>query len=137
VNKATEANLLTVLAQRLAEIGAAESAPVLLYAEAGPAWVGGSIYLSHPDRIEWIDARDADPLNIVLRLWEAAPSDKKWRGVTVFVEGDRFRTEFDYGENWNPDEDEGDRRGPIVRAYFGDKPIHYPPLEGSRPWPRH
>jgi hypothetical protein len=135
VNRRTEAILINQLAQRLAEIGFHENGPVLLYAEAGPAWVGGSIFVSYADRIEWMSIREDDPLDIAIQLWEAAPNDKKWRGVTMVIDGDSFRTEFDYGENWSPDEDEGDRREPIVRAYFGDKPIYYPPLEGAEPWP--
>lgn len=135
MNRRTEGDLVKELAHRLAEISFAENAPVLLYAETGPAWVGGSIFVSYPDRIAWLDVSEDDPLDMVLHLWEVVPSDKKWRGITVLVEGNRFRTEFDYGENWSSDEHEGDRREPIVRAYFGDKPIYYPPLEGAEPWP--
>lgn len=136
MNRRMEADLVKELARCLTEISFAENAPVLLYAEAGQAWVGGSIFVSYPDRIAWLDVHEDDPLDIVLRLWEVMPSDKKWRGMTMFLDGDNFRTELDYGEGWSPDEDEGDRREPIVRAYFGDKPIYYPPLEGAEPWPR-
>ncbi|GAO40794.1 hypothetical protein SCH01S_51_01270 [Sphingomonas changbaiensis NBRC 104936] len=136
MDKRVEADLVNELAERVAKLSFAENAPVLLYAEAGRAWVGGSIFASYPDRIVWLDVREDDPLDVVMHLWEIAPPDKKWRGITLLVNGNEFRTEFDYGEGWSPDEDEGDRREPIVRAYFGDKPICYPPLEGAETWPR-
>lgn len=136
MDRTDEARLIRDLARSLSVIGEGENSPILFYAEAGPAWSGGSIFVSRPDQIVWISpSGEEDPLDIVMRLWDAAPTDKKWRGITVVIDGDSFRTEFDYGESWLSDEDEGDRREPIVRAYFGDKPIYYPPLEGAEPWP--
>lgn len=136
MSRTGEAKQIEQLAERLAEISVSENSPVLFYAEAGPAWAGGSIFVSKPTRIEYVDVEGGDPLDIVISLWEAAPPNQKWRGLTMFVSGDKFRTEFDYGESWKADEDEGDRREPIVRAYFGDKPIYYPPLEEAKPWPQ-
>ena len=130
-----EARLVRNLAEKLAEIGARENSKVLLYAEAGPGWAGGSIFFARPDAIVWNSPGEAGLSRTLRNLWSAAPAGQKWRGVTMIVEGDSFRTEFDYGESWKADEDEGDRREPIVRAYFGDKPIYYPPLEGAEPWP--
>jgi hypothetical protein len=135
MTRADEAKLIESLAQVLAEIGDRKNSKVLLYAEAGPGWAGGSIFFARPDTIVWNSPGDVAISAIVRRLWASAPVGKKWRGMTMLVEGKRFRTEFDYGEGWSPDEDEGDRREPIVRAHFGDKPIYYPPLEGAEPWP--
>ena len=126
--------LIGELAEKLAIVGRRAGSPVLFYAEGGDNWAGGSIFVDGPKAIEWVSPRDGE-LKLVMRLWEDAPAEKKWRGIVVFVDGDEFRAEFDYGEGWSPDEDEGDRREPIVRAHFGEKPIYYPPLEGAEPWP--
>jgi hypothetical protein len=134
VTKEMEASLIRDLAEQLAMIGEREGGPVLLYAEAGAGWVGGSIFVSQENSIVWISEQEDDPLGAVLRFWEAMPSGQKWRGMSLVVNGKQFSAEFDYGEGWNEDEDEGDRREPIVRRHFGGKPIEYPPLEGAQPW---
>lgn len=126
---ADEARLLETIAIKLAEVGEDETSDVLFYAEAGAAWAGGSIFVSDGERIHWVDAGEENPLDLVMQLWTNAPQDKKWRGMTMIVSGDKFRVEFDYGENWSPDEDESDRREPIILRFFGNKPICYPLLD--------
>ena len=135
MSKAEEARLIKEIATALADLGDRERSDVLLYAEGGRAWMGGSIFTTREDTIVWHSSGETDVSDLVMDLWAAAPPGNKWRGMTMFVSGDDFRTEFDDGESWKADEEEGDRREPIVRAYFGDKPIYYPPLEGAEPWP--
>jgi hypothetical protein len=125
--------LIEKLAAKLAARGQRTGSAAILHAEGGDNWAGGSIFVDGPRAIEWISP-DNGELQLIMRLWDRTPANKKWRGITMLVIGDEFRIEFDYGEGWSEDEDEGDRRLPIVRAHFGDKPIYYPPLEdaGSR-----
>lgn len=125
--------LIEELVRHLRPIGRRLGSAVIFCAETGDNWAGGSIFVDGSKVIEWISPANGE-LQLVMDLWEESPSDKKWRGITIFVDGDEFRTEFDYGEGWSEEEDEGDRRIPIVRAHFGDKPIYYPPLEGAEPW---
>jgi hypothetical protein len=136
VSKAEEARLIELIAIELAEIGRRENSDVLFYAEAGAGWMAGSVFFSRSDTIVWNSPNDADLGLLVRKLWFAAPEGPgRWKGMTMTVSGDKFRVSFDYGEDWNNGDDEGDRREPIVRAHFGDKPIYYPPLEGAEPWP--
>lgn len=121
------------LAKALSGLRKQETDPILFYAEAGDNWAAGSIFIPAAARIDF-ELPSNEIFILVENLWFEAPADKKWRGITMFIDGDEFRTEFDYGEGWSDDEDEGDRRIPIVRANFGDKPIYYPPLEGAEPW---
>ncbi|NNM77230.1 hypothetical protein HJG53_09975 [Sphingomonas sp. ID1715] len=125
---------IEALAEKLADIGERERSDVLLYAEAGDNWAGGSVFVQTEEAIVFEDSDDPDVLTDVMELWNATPADKKWRGMILFVSDGRFKAEFDYGEGWNEAEDEGERREPIVRRFFGDKPIHYPPLRGAEPW---
>ncbi|MBS0505451.1 MAG: hypothetical protein JSS55_16970 [Proteobacteria bacterium] len=127
------ARILENLANELAKIRPMGNAQILFYAEAGDNWSGGSIFYERGGQVQF-EGPSNDIFILVEDLWFEAPSDKKWRGITIFVDGDEFRTEFDYGEGWSEEEDEGDRRIPIVRAHFGDKPIYYPPIEGLEPW---
>lgn len=126
-------DLIQELVGRFRPISRRMGKPVLFYAEGDDNWAGGSIFVDGPKMIEWISPANGE-LPLVMRLWDEAPVDKKWRGITMFIDGDEFRTEFDYGEGWSEEEDEGDRWLPVVRAHFGDKPIYYPPLEGAEPW---
>lgn len=132
---AEAAQLTEALATKLAILSDRENGKVVLYAEAGPAWMGGAIFVGRADAVDWHSPADTGVSDLVMELWAVAAPDKKWRGMTMIVSGDKFRVEFDYGENWSPDEDESDRRESIVRAHFGDKPIDYPPLEGAEHWP--
>jgi len=135
LSKQEISNLLEELARELADIREGEKSGVLLYAEAGPGWAGLSIYTSSDNSIVWHSPPN-EVSDLIMMLWNVMQSHEKWRGMTMFVAHNRFRTEFDYGEGWNEEEDEGDRREPIVREFFGNKPIYYPPLEGAEPWPQ-
>jgi hypothetical protein len=130
-----EARLVESIAMQLAEIGDREDSDILLYAEAGRGWMGGSIFFARSEVVVWHSPGGTEIPTLVKKLWTLAPQDKKWRGMTMTLSGDKFRIEFDYGETWLKDETANDRREPIVRAYFGDKAIHYPPLKGAEPWP--
>jgi hypothetical protein len=127
--------VVETLAEELATIGSRENSRVLLYAEAGPGWMGGFIFFERADTVVYESPATTDIPDLVMELWSAAPDDRKWRGLSIFLDGERFRAELDYGEGWSKDEDDGDRRAPIVRAYFGEKPIRYPPLDGAQVWP--
>jgi hypothetical protein len=121
-----EKRLIGAIADSLAYLGVRLGGNALLYAEAGQAWAGGSVFIEHPDMVEWVRTGDHDVLDSVIRLWEHAPDAKKWRALTMLVGQEEFRTEFDFEEAWNEEEDEGDRRVPVVLQFFGDKPIVYP-----------
>jgi hypothetical protein len=126
-----EARLIGAIADAIAYAGVRRDGDALLYAEAGRNWVGGSLFIDHPAVIEWVSPSDYHIGRLLMRLWDSAPDTKKWRGLTMAVGENLFRTEFDYGEGWLEDQGEGDRREAIVRRFFGDKPIIYPPLDGD------
>jgi hypothetical protein len=126
-----DARLIGSIADAIAYLGVRRSGDSLLYAEAGENWVGGSLFINHAVVIEWLSLSDYHIDDLVLRLWMSAPDTKKWRALIMVVGENLFRTEFDYGEGWSEDHNEGDRREAIVRRFFGSKPIAYPRLDGD------
>lgn len=132
MNRKELGDTLRDIAALVSDIANEHGTRALLYMEAGLGWVGGSLFVERKEYVDWVSPRQiSEP---VRRLWGALPADEKWRGMILFVSDGQFKAEFDYGEGWNEEENEGDRREPIVRRFFGDKPIHYPPLEGAEPW---
>ncbi len=126
-----DARLIGSIADAVAYAGVRRGGDALLYAEAGPGWVGGSLFIDHPSEIEWVNPEHYHIGDLVLRLWTSPPDAKRWRALTMIVGEKVFRTEFDYGEGWSDEQDESDRREPIVRRFFGDKPIVYSALDGD------
>lgn len=93
--------------------------------------VGPSIFKDLGDRILYREP-DLNRLgDALLDLWHAEEADKRWAEIEYLVRDGRFLTKFVYADEIAPTdiEDELDRRDRIVREYFGEKPIIYPPLE--------
>ena len=124
-----DARMIGAIADAVAYVGNQRGGDALLYAEAGPGWVRGSLFIDYPELIEWVNPAAHHISELVLRLWTAAPDAKKWRALTMIVGEQIYQTESDYGEGWTDEEDESDRREPIVLRFFGDKPVFYPTLD--------
>lgn len=60
-------------------------------------------------------------------LWEMEEPGKRWSEMEYLVKNGRFETVFVYPDEIDPNEEPLDRRARIVRRYFGEKPIVYPP----------
>ena len=124
-----DARMIGAIADAVAYVGNKRGGDALLYAEAGPGWVRGSLFIDYPEFIEWVNPAAHHISELVLRLWTAAADAKKWRALTMIVGQEIYRTELDYGEDWSDEQDEGDRREPIVSRFFGNKPVDYPMLD--------
>lgn len=98
----------------------------LLYAEVDYNVVGASIFVNRGDHLECLFPDD-DLDHTLLDLWDERTSDPAWVALEYLVQGSRFKMTYTYADN--PDWDgELDRRERVVKRYFGDKPIVYPPL---------
>ena len=99
----------------------------LLYAEVDSNWASPSIFKDLGNQI--LFRRSYSKLTYpLLDLWELSDPDKRWSAVEYVVRNGRFDASFTYPEDLDPEEDRGDRRDRVVRKYFGDKPIRYPPF---------
>lgn len=101
----------------------------LLYARLDHAYVAPAIFKHLGNQIlyRW---PDLDVLgDALLELWEAQDSEPRWTEMEYFISGEKFSATYTYPDEIDPDDDDTfDRRDRIVRKYFGDKPIVYPPF---------
>lgn len=117
----------------LLDVATSSDRPILLYAEAEEAWTEAAIFCDEGDKIVYVEG-DKELFELILDLWDAAPENQKWSGLEYLLTGDRFQVRYDYGDDWQEGQFAGDRREAVLRRYFGDKPIEYPPLEGAQTW---
>ncbi|QKR98686.1 hypothetical protein F9288_02775 [Sphingomonas sp. CL5.1] len=101
----------------------------LLYARLDHAYVSPAIFKHLGNQIlyRW---PDLDALgDALLELWEAQDSEPRWAEIEYLVENGRFTATYIYPDEIDPEDDDTfNRRDRIVRKYFGDKPIVYPPF---------
>lgn len=105
----------------------------LLHAEVTANMVGPSIFKDLGDHILYRET-ELDPLSdALLELWFAAPPKKRWAEIEYVIRNDKFEVKFIYPDEIAPRdiEDPLDRRDRIVREYFGNKPIVYPPFDSD------
>lgn len=99
-----------------------------LYAEAGPSVVGTSIFKDLGDHLLFrISTGSTDDL--ILNLWEAAPTDKRWAAMQYRIEGGKFTVAFTYPEEFDPEESVRERRARILQQRYGNKRVVYPSLD--------
>ncbi len=101
--------------------------PTLLYAELDFNMVGQSIFIDLGNHIlyRW---GGHELTYILLDLWGLADPEKRWAEIEYVIRDGRFEVSFIYPEDIDAGIDSFDRRDRIVEKYFGEKPIHYPPL---------
>ena len=102
----------------------------LLYAEVAPSMVNPSIFKDLGDHVlyTWPSDKLTYPL---LDLRQAEAPDKRWTTLEYLIRDGKFDAIFTYPEEIDPEEDPMDRRDRILKKYYGDKPVHYPPLSGD------
>src|SRR6187551_135923 len=119
--------LLNEIGQLLAEDTAYPLDGTLLYAELDKAFVAPSIFKDRGDHVLY-RSPDLDRLgDVLLDLWEAQDSERRWAEIEYLVRGDKFKAIFAYPDEIDPDEEPRDRRRRIVEKHFGKKRIDYPP----------
>jgi len=120
-------NMLNAIGQILAQDQEFPLNNTLLYAEVDFNWVSPSIFKDLGDHILYRSSYNnlTYPL---LDLWALSDLDKRWSAIEYVIRNGRFDASFTYPEDLDPEEDRGDRRDRVVRKYFGDKPIRYPPF---------
>jgi hypothetical protein len=119
--------LLNEIGQILAEDDDHPLEGTLLYAEVASAWVSASIYKDLGNQIlfRWPRGRLTYAL---LDLWEEEVPEMRWASIEYIIRNGKFDVTFAYPEDIDPDEDPMDRRDRILKKYYGDKPVHYPPF---------
>src|SRR5689334_20502470 len=96
MTKDKTAQLLNEIGQLLAEDRAYPLDDTLLYAEVGSGYVAPSIFKDRGDHILYRNP-DLDRLGgVLLDLWEAQNSDKRWRELEYVIRDGNFHASFNY-----------------------------------------
>lgn len=125
--------ILNAIGVALLDVAASSDRPIILYAEAEEGWTEAAIFCDEEDKIVFV-VGDKELFELILDLWDAAPKNQKWSGLEYLLTGGHFQVRYDYGDDWQKDQFAGDRREVVLRRYFGNKPIEYPPLQGAQAW---
>jgi hypothetical protein len=120
--------LLAEIGQLLAEDTAYPLDGTLLYARVRPTMVAPAIFKNQGNSIvyRW---PDLDRLGgVLLELLDAEEPKSRWAEIEYLLQDGKFEVAYTYEEEIDPEEDSFERRDRVVKRYFGDKPIVYPPF---------
>ncbi|WP_010184574.1 hypothetical protein [Sphingomonas sp. PAMC 26605] len=119
--------LLGEIGQLLAEDTVYPLDGTLLYAEVDSNYVAPAIFKNRGNSIVY-RRPDLDRLgDALLDLWDAEDPENRWEEIEYLITGDTFEVTYTYADDIDREEDPFERRDRIVKRYFGDKPIVYPP----------
>ena len=119
--------LLGEIGQLLAEDTAYPLDGTLLYAQVDSNYVAPSIFKNRGNSIVYRDPDLGRLGDALLDLWDAEEPENRWAEIEYLVTGHTFEVAYTYANEIDEDEDTFERRDRIVKRYFGDKPIVYPP----------
>jgi hypothetical protein len=102
----------------------------LLYAEIGEGWVSPNIYIPDGDVVRFHLPDNDDFTALLFQAWYLEEVNKRWSTVEYRIEKGRFSAAFGFPDEVDVRDIEGadERRDAVVRRYFGDKRVVYPPL---------
>ena len=100
----------------------------LLHAELDNSFVAPSIFKDLGDHVlyRWPDLRDLG--DALLELWEAQEGTSRWVEIEYLIRDGKFEVTYVYPDEIGPEEDSILHRDQVVKKYFGEKPIVYPPM---------
>ncbi len=98
------------------------------YVEVREMWMAPSAYHDEGNRVVYLrTSLEFD--EAVEDLWYAKEAGLRWEAMRYEIVDREFSVEFDYPDQFDPDENHNDRRESALSARYGDKPIYYSPPE--------
>ncbi|MEH3035697.1 MAG: hypothetical protein PGN23_04255 [Sphingomonas adhaesiva] len=101
----------------------------LLHVTAWDDHVSPAIFKSTGNHIMY---RDPDMNLLVKKLWDfwrSQTEDMRWCEIEYFAKDGNFTLSYTYPDEVDADETSLDRRDRIVKKYFGERPVIYPPWD--------
>lgn len=123
--------MLERIAQLLGEDVEYAGVDTLLHAELAHNFVAPSIFKNLGNHLLYREP-DLNRLGAaLLDLWEGQRGEDRWAEIEYRLHDGRFDVTYVFPDAIDPDEASLDRRARIVRRYFGDKPVVYPPWDAD------
>jgi hypothetical protein len=121
-------DLLNQIGQQVANILGKVPNDVFVFIEAADQLSGGAIFENQPEQVVYHEFGDKTH-DTILRLWEAAESDKKWSMLLYDIKDGTFDVEFLYTDDLEGEWYALDYRQDALKARYGNKPVIYPPMD--------
>ena len=126
-----ENRILIRIGQELATMIGKNPDGAFSYTEVREMWMGPSAYHDEGNRVVYHDP-SRKFCDAIWDLWYKREPEKRWGAMRYEIIDGEFSVEFDYPDQFDPNEDENDREERALKARYGAKPIYYPPPED---WP--
>lgn len=104
---------------------------IYAYAEVRDMFMSAGVYQDEGNRVAYYTPKH-DFAEAVEDLWHLRTQEERWGAMRYEIVDGEFSVEFDYPDQFDPNEDEDVRQERALKARYGDKPIYYPPPED---WP--
>jgi hypothetical protein len=126
-NKMTEEEnkIMVRIGQEIAAMIGKNPDSVFCYIEAREMWMSGCVFQDEGDRaVYYRPSRGFG--DAVEDLWYVREAEKRWGAMRYEIADGQFLAEFDFPDQFDPNEDENDRKARALKTRFGDKPLVYP-----------
>lgn len=115
------------IGQVLAEIADGDPEGVFLYVEFGPGWIGPAVFKDEGSAVRNLECNQ-DLYRLLRDAWYTAPEGKRWSVLEYGIKDGKFSVAFRYPEEVDVESSfDGARCDDALLAYYGDKPVIYPP----------
>jgi hypothetical protein len=95
-----------------------------------------SVYEDQVKQVSYVDL-SYDDLDTfcegLVDIWKAQPRKHQWQTLEAILEGEEIKLYFFYADKPLGPREDLPPREPIIRKYFGDKTVYYPPLPHKGP----
>jgi hypothetical protein len=123
-----ENKLLVRIGQELAAMIGKDPHGAFSYTEVREMWMAPSAYHDEGNRVVYYrPSREFG--DAVEDLWYEREPEKRWEAMRYEIVDGQFSVEFDYPDQFDPDEDYNVRQERALKARYGGKPIVYPKPE--------
>lgn len=109
------------------------SLSTLLLVQIGDEFARINIFDDLGDNIiyRWPGNSNIDTINLgdlIFELQRVHNTSPPWCELDYFLQGDHFKAYFRYADEVDPERDTSNIRRDLLRPYFGERPVDYPPM---------
>lgn len=123
-----ENGLLAEVGRAIASIVDSNPEGTYAYVEVREMWAAAAIYKDEGNRVVY-HSPNREFGDAIEDLWYAREIGQRWGAMHYAIVEGQFSVEFDYPDQFAPDEDYDVRHQRALKARYGDKPIYYPSPE--------
>lgn len=117
--------IYSAIGQECAAIVGGNPDGLYLYAEAGPGWSGGGIFIDEGKAVRYFPP-SRELCVLILDAWDKEDTGQPWLVIEYEIHGTAFHANLIYPEEIGPGLTMAERQRSALRRRFGRKPVLYP-----------